>query len=145
MNHVLTKVEIRKAHPDEIQKVIEFISPFVEQGKLLPRTVDEMDEWVDNLFIAEYEGAIVGCAALEIYSRKLAELRSLAVAPEFQGSGIGKLLVNACVELAREHNILEVMAITNSESFFRACGFDVTLTGEKKALFYQTRTEPEGK
>jgi amino-acid N-acetyltransferase len=56
-----------------------------------------------------------------------------------QGMGIGKLLVNACVELARQKYILEVMVITSNEHFFKAVGFDFTMTGEKKALFIQTR------
>jgi amino-acid N-acetyltransferase len=33
------------------------------------------------------------------------------------------------------------MAITSTDEFFRACGFDFTLPGEKKALFIQTRDE----
>ena len=82
---------------------------------------------------------LVGFAALEIYSKKLGEIRSLAVLPELQGQGIGGRLVSACVERARERNVLEVMAITSSEGFFRACGFDFTLPGERKALFIQTR------
>jgi amino-acid N-acetyltransferase len=53
--------------------------------------------------------------------------------------GVGKMLVNACVELARERNVLEVMAITSNEEFFKAVGFDFTMTGQKKALFIQTR------
>jgi len=52
---------------------------------------------------------------------------------------VGKRLVEACVNRAREEQILEVMAITSSEEFFRSCGFDFTLPGEKKALFLQTR------
>jgi N-acetylglutamate synthase-like GNAT family acetyltransferase len=80
-------------------------------------------------------------AALEVYSRKLAEIRSLAVSPTLQGKGVGKLLVEACIQLAREKNVLEVMAITSSDGFFISCGFDFTLPGEKKALFYQTRKD----
>ncbi|MCA9082790.1 MAG: GNAT family N-acetyltransferase, partial [Planctomycetaceae bacterium] len=78
---------------------------------------------------------------LEIYSSKLAEVRSLAVLPEMQGRGYGKRLVQECVELARSRNILEVMAITSADGFFQSCGFDFTLPGEKKALFIQTREE----
>ena len=69
---------------------------------------------------------------------KLAEIRSLAVVPEFQGKGVGRLLVEECVERARKRDVLEVMAITSSEVFFRSCGFDFTLPGEKKALFIST-------
>jgi amino-acid N-acetyltransferase len=77
--------------------------------------------------------------ALEIYSRKLAEIRSLAVAKDAQGMGIGKLLVRACVERAQQEDILEVMAITASEDFFVSCGFDFTTPNLKKAMFFQTR------
>ena len=85
------------------------------------------------------DGKIVGFAALEIYSSKMAELRSLAVSPDYQRHGIGKQLVKACVERAKQQNVFEVMAITSTEEFFQRCGFDFTLPGEKKALFLQTR------
>ena len=130
---------VRPATPDDVAELDLFVQPFVEQKKLLPRTIEELGDLISHGFIAEREGRIVGFAALEVYSKKLAEVRSLAVLPELQGQGIGKQLVQACVDRARQKNILEVMAITSSEEFFRACGFDFTLPGEKKALFLQTR------
>lgn len=130
---------IRGVRREDLPALAEFIEPFVEQGKLLPRTSDELEELVVHGFVAEREGRLVGFAALEIYSRKLAEIRSLAVAAEMQGLGIGRQLVQACVDRACERNILEVMAVTSNEFFFRSCGFDFTLPGEKKALFVQTR------
>ncbi|MFW5748515.1 MAG: GNAT family N-acetyltransferase [Chloroflexota bacterium] len=132
-------ITIRNATSADIDTVAAFIAPFVESRKLLPRTIDELEVLINTLFIAEYEGRIVGCAALEVYSSKLAELRSLAVSQDVQGMGVGKKLVQACIDLARAQNVLEVMAITSSEDFFKACGFDFTLPGEKKALFFQTR------
>lgn len=134
----LTKIIIREATFEDIDRINVFITPFIEEKKLLPRTHDELKDLIKNLFIAEVNGDIMGCAALEIYSKKLAEIRSLAVANEVQGLGIGRKLVSACVERAKSHNILEVMAVTSSEDFFKACGFDFTLPGEKKALFFQT-------
>jgi len=130
---------IRRATIADVAELAEFIKPFVAQGRLLHRTTMELEILVANCFVAVLEGRIVGCAALEIYSNKLAELRSLAVAPEVRRLGVGKKLVSACVECAKKLEILEVMAITSSEEFFRACGFDFTLPGEKKALFIQTR------
>ena len=134
-------ITIRAAQPADLDALAALIAPFVEQGRLLPRTMDELQELLTSYFVAALpDGELVGCVALEIYSKKLAEVRSLAVSSKVQGMGIGRLLVAACVERARERNILEVMAITSSEEFFRACGFDFTLPGEKKALFVQTRT-----
>ena len=137
----MDNIIIRIASQVDIPHIIDFIRPFVQEHKLLPRTYDEIDEWMDNFFIALEDGKVVGCAALEVYSKKLAEVRSLAVSPHLQGKGVGKLLVKACVDLAKERNILEVMAISSSETFFKSCGFDFTLPGEKKAFFYQTRDE----
>ena len=130
---------VRAATVDDVEALNRFIDPFVQQGRLLPRTRDELEDLAQHGFVAISNDRILGFAALEIYSNKLAELRSLAVSQEFQGRGVGKALVNACIERARQHNVFEVMAITSSEEFFQRCGFDFTLPGEKKALFLQTR------
>jgi amino-acid N-acetyltransferase len=137
----LTDLIVRPATQADITALEIFIKPFVEDGKLLRRTYDELADLLEEFFVAELSSEIVGCAALEIYSPKLAEIRSLAVSPTVQGMGVGRHLVNACVARAHERKILEVMAITSSEAFFKACGFDFTLPGEKKALFIQTRDE----
>ena len=130
---------VRPAMETDVDALGSFIAPFVERGRLLPRTLDELEDLTVDGFIAESNGQIVGFAALEIYSSKLAELRSLAVSPDQQGRGIGKALVTACVERARQRHVFEVMAITSSDEFFQRCGFDFTLPGEKKAVFLQTR------
>lgn len=133
--------EVRPARTEDVEALSEFIQPFVNQGRLLPRTHDELQELTENGFVALHNGRIVGFAALEIYSPKLAELRSLAVSSEFQGRGIGKALVQACLRRAEERHVFEVLTITSSEEFFQKCGFDFTLPGERKALFYQTRAQ----
>ncbi len=132
---------VREACRDDIPGLEELVDRFVQANRLLPRTTDELCDLIPFGFVAVSAEAIVGFAALEIYSAKLAEIRSLAVHDNFQGRGIGKALVQKCVDLAVRRNILEVMAITSSEGFFQSCGFDFTLPGEKKALFMQTRDE----
>lgn len=133
-------VTIRSAAAADIEAIADLIKPFVDEGSLLERTYDEFEELLPNFFVAvDEDGAIIGCAALEVYSRKLAEIRSLAVAASAQGQGVGRKLVEACVERAREQNILEVMAITASDAFFQTCGFDYTLPSLKRAVFLQTR------
>ena len=139
MSQMPSPVIVRPAQGADIRPLAALIEPFVKERKLLPRAIDELALLLPNYFVADAGGRLVGCAALEIYSSKLAELRSLVVVPEYQGHGVGKQLVEACVNRAREERILEVMAITSSEEFFRSCGFDFTLPGEKKALFLQTR------
>jgi amino-acid N-acetyltransferase len=129
-------VLIRRASHDDVQAILSVIAPYVAERKILPRTVTELGDLIDTYFVAEVEGKILGCVVLEIYSKKLCEVRSLAVSAEAQGLGIGKKLVAACVNLAKTEKVLEVMAISSNEEFFQSCGFDFTLPGEKKALFF---------
>ena len=137
------KFTIRPVRYDDLLAIRELIHPFVDQGVLLPRTEGELFELLPTSFVAEDGGRIVGFCALEIYSIKLAEVRSLVVALDYRERGVGRRLVHACVDLARRKEVLEVMAITSNEQFFQGCGFDYTLPGEKKALFIQTRDDPE--
>ncbi len=132
---------IRPALREDVHALHAFIEPFVVQGRLLRRTHDELQDLTKNGFLAIIAGRIVGFAALEVYSPKLAELRSLAVSSQYQGQGIGKALVQACLQKAKEERIFEVITITSSEEFFQKCGFDFTLPGERKALFHQTREQ----
>ena len=143
-------VLVRPAAPGDVAAVHAFIRPFVATGRLLERTMDELESLSPTGFVAlddrrsaeGHVGQVVGFAALEIYSPKLAEVRSLAVADAYRGLGVGKALVGRCVALARQRHVLEVMAVTSNDAFFTNCGFEFTLPGEKKALFLQTRDDP---
>lgn len=141
VDNIQVDVKIRKATAQDIPSLVQFLQPFVDDGHLLPRTFSEMEELLDGFFIAEVGDKLVGCAALEIYNRKLAEIRSLAVSPDARGMGVGKKLVQACVDMAKEHHIFEIMAISAEERFFASCGFDYTLPKLRKAYFLQTRDE----
>jgi len=139
LGKTLTDITIRQAIESDLVELSDFIKPFVDRGDVLPRTFDELEDFLDTFFIAYHDGKIVGCAALDIYNKKLCEIRSLAVDPNTQGMGVGKKLVKACVELANKEGIYEIMAISAAEDFFKACGFDFTLPSQKKAFFLQTR------
>ncbi len=132
-------IRVRPACSEDLGQLEQLVSYFVQENRLLPRTSDELQDLIPFGFVAVSAERVIGFAALEIYSAKLAEVRSLAVLPEFQGQGVGRQLVQQCVDLAVRRNILEVMAITSNDGFFKSCGFDFTLPGEKKALFVQTR------
>lgn len=138
---ISTEVTIRSATMEDLDAIAKCIEPFVVEKKILRRTFSELQSLIPSYVVAEANDEIIGCVVLEVYSPKLAEVRSLVVSPQFGGQGIGKRLVTACVEKAKEQGVFEVMAITSEDLFFQACGFDFTLPGEKKALFYLTRKD----
>ncbi len=133
------EVVIRDATPSDVPAIAELIEPFVEQKKLLPRTHEELADLTRHGFVALAGDKLIGFAAVEVYSRKLAEVQCLAVAAPWQRQGVGKRLIRRCIRRAHELNILELMAISASDAFLIECGFDYSLPEQKRALFYQPR------
>jgi amino-acid N-acetyltransferase len=78
---------------------------------------------VTSFFVACVGGKLIGCCALQIYSKRLAEVRSLAVHPDFQDRGVASKLVEYCVRRARERGVREVFAVTSQTAFFGRLGF----------------------
>jgi len=126
---------LRSSSEADVPAIKIFLAPFIASNKILERTDEELENLFRNGFVAESEGKIVGCAAVEIYSRKLSELQCLAVAPEFQGQGIARELIKNCIRLAKENGVLELMMITSSEEIAVKCGFHYALPEQKRALF----------
>ncbi|TWU23002.1 Amino-acid acetyltransferase [Novipirellula galeiformis] len=140
---LLEGVTIRKALPTDADAIHALLRPYVAQRLLLARTEAEVIELTRHGFMAvRSENGVEKClgfAAVEIYSAKLAELLSLAVHHECRNIGVGRMLVDHCVQRARELGVMEVMAISSSEEFFQNCGFDYSLPDQKKAFFCQLR------
>ena len=130
-------ITYRQATPEDADVIHAILRPYVSNRKLFARTEAEVIELTRHGFIAEVGGRAVGFAAVEVYSRKLAEVQSLAVRAEYQGRGIGHELVGRCVQRAKELGVVEVMAISSSDEFLKSCGFDYSLPDAKRALFYQ--------
>lgn len=108
---------IRRAKQGDLEN----ISALLGAAKL---PLDGVDEALDNFILAEGNGIqIVGAAGLEVYGR-VALLRSVAVAPGWQGFGVGRALTGEILSRARERNVNEVFLLTTTaESFFPSFGF----------------------
>jgi amino-acid N-acetyltransferase len=124
---------LRKATPDDIPAIQALINTNLD--KLLPRADDELLELMDTLWVVDEHGEIVGCCCLEVYSPKIAELRSLAVKGASRGHGYGRVLVKAAVDEAQRRNIRQVLVVTSTRDFFEDVGF-VDCLNEKYALFW---------
>ncbi len=98
--------------------------------KLLQENLPKTGEF----FIAREGKKVVGCCALAIYSKRLAEVRSLAVAEEERGKGIGSALVERCIEEAQKKGVYELLTITSERKLFEKRGF-APFNEEKFALF----------
>jgi amino-acid N-acetyltransferase len=111
------KRNIDRAGPDDAEEVLHLL----EQNQL-PR--DGLRDHLATTLVARENGHIVGSAALEVYPEG-ALLRSVAVAAELQGQGLGHELTGAAIRLAKH---LEAPAIylltTTAERYFPRFGFE---------------------
>ena len=135
---------VRAAHLGDVPAARQLMSPFVARGELLTRTEGEMWSLLPLSFLAEVKGRAVGFCALEIYSQKLSEIQCLSYEETERGPAIIGALLHACLQRAREHRILEVMAVVppRLEPNLIDSGFQVVLPGQKKAMFIRTGRQP---
>ena len=66
---------IRPAEITDVPAIAELVEPYVQRRILLRRSPDELRDLCRNGFVGEHRGQMIGFAAVEIYSRKLAELQ----------------------------------------------------------------------
>jgi amino-acid N-acetyltransferase len=116
-------MSLRKALIGDIPQIHELVNAFAAQGEMLGRSRSELYEGLRDFYVADKDGTIIGCCALHINWEDLAEVRSLAVRSDQQGQGIGKALVLACLEEARQLGIERVYALTYQTDFFEGLGF----------------------
>jgi amino-acid N-acetyltransferase len=124
---------LRKAQAADVPNIQHLIDSNLD--KLLPRTDEQILELLDTFWVIEDEGEIVGCVCLEVYSPKIAELRSLAVRDDKRGHGYGEVLVQTVVEEAQRRNIKQILVVTSTREFFEKLNFGACLN-EKYALFW---------
>lgn len=120
---------VRKARPADVEVMRETIDVYAREDRMLERTADFLLENLRDFTVAELDGAFAGCCALHILTPDLAEIRSLAVPREQEGRGVGRRLVQGCLDEARQLGLRRVFALTLVPEFFERCGFTVTSLG----------------
>jgi amino-acid N-acetyltransferase len=90
---------------------------------MLPRTLGELYENLRDFFVVRDGDEVIGCVALHIMWSDLAEIRSLAVSEHRQVGGVGSLLVQRCIDEARDLGLQTVFALTYRPAFFERLGF----------------------
>ncbi|AMV40003.1 N-acetyltransferase [Planctomyces sp. SH-PL62] len=117
-------MNIRPARVGDVPAIYELIRKFADRKVMIRRSLGELYESIREFLVAiDEEGRVVGCVALHVFWEDLAELKCLAVAEEAQRSGVGRKLVDACWDQARELEINSVFALTYAVGFFERCGY----------------------
>lgn len=116
---------IRKATLKDIKAIHSLLQYYGNNGILLPRPLSELYDHLRDfsVFVLPEDDKIVGCYALQFCWEDLAEIRSLAVTPEYINKGIGSKLANFAIDEARQYQITHLFTLTYRPDFFHRLGF----------------------
>lgn len=108
----------------DIDMMQELVHPEVESGVILYRSDDEIAQNIRSYVVARDKDKIVGFCALHIFSKQLAEIRSIIIDKEYRGFGIGKKLVNFLIDEGKALGVKSIFALTYEREFFSRIGFN---------------------
>lgn len=116
----------------DVKAIYALLHHFADKGLLLGRSYSSLyDQLRDfQVALADDTDTLLGAGALHISWENLAEIRSLAVIEEAQGRGVGRALVESCLEDARSFGIDRVFTLTYQPRFFERLGFRPIDKGE---------------
>ena len=118
-------IKIDRARVSDAASMHQMISHFADKGEMLPRALSEIYEDIRDYFVVRQRDQVIACAALHITWVDLAEIRSLAVYEKEQNQKIGSLLVQACLEEAKELGIPRIFCLVRKPAFFEKHGFQL--------------------
>ena len=117
-------MQIRAAKVSDVEAIRALISSYAELDKMLSRSKADIYENLQSFLVAEIDGRVVSCCALQVIWGQLAEIKSLAVEQSHVGTGVGKSLVSAAIENARDLGLGKLFALTLEPLFFEKLGFE---------------------
>ena len=118
-------IKVARARVSDAASMHQMISHFADKGEMLPRALSEIYDGIRDYFVVRKKGQVVACAALHVNWVDLAEIRSLAVDEQEQNQSIGSLLIQACLEEAKELGIPRVFCLARKSAFFERHGFQL--------------------
>jgi amino-acid N-acetyltransferase len=118
------QVEIRRARTSDVKAIRSLVDTYTADRRLLSKATVTLYESVQEFWVAATpDNKLVGCGALHVMWEDLAEIRTVAVAPECRGLKIGHRLVGELIEVARELGVARVFCLTFETRFFGSFGF----------------------
>ena len=101
-----------------------------EDSKILKNPESYVIEGGGQIFFAVKDGKAIGTAAMILTKERIFELSKMAVDSSYQGFGIGRMLINKCIQFAEKENALEIFLITNNRllpalELYNSSGFEL--------------------
>jgi amino-acid N-acetyltransferase len=118
-------MEIRPARTSDIKGIRQLIDSYAPQGRLLSKETVTLYESVQEFTVAVEGDKVVGCGALHVLWEDLAEVRTVAVAENLRGKGVGHQILDSIVARAQAIGVKRIFCLTFETKFFGRHGFEV--------------------
>lgn len=118
-----SSIEIRPAKTRDVRAVRDLVDLYTPDRRLLKKNTVTLYEDVQEFYVAHIDDRVIGCGALHVMWEDLGEVRTIAIAPEFQGQGIGGQLLQALTDRARDLGLSRLFCLTFETQFFTKHGF----------------------
>ncbi|TAM66832.1 MAG: amino-acid N-acetyltransferase [Microbacteriaceae bacterium] len=119
-----TTFSVRQARTSDITGIKQLVEPLVQRRILLGKELVVFYEAVQEFRVVEdTDGQLIGCGALHVMWEDLAEVRTLAVADDWRGRGVGHALLSRLEEDARSLGLSRLFCLTFEVPFFSRHGF----------------------
>jgi amino-acid N-acetyltransferase len=119
------RITLRAATASQAAKLHALIAANREEGRLLPRGLEELTVHAERFVVAIRARRVVGCAELAPLSSHVAEVRSLAVDAGSRGHDVGGMLVDELRRRARREGFEKLCAFTHQPAYFIQMGFSI--------------------
>lgn len=113
---------IRRARTSDVAGIKRLVDLYAGRI-LLEKNLVTLYEAVQEFWVAELDGRIVGCGALHVLWADLGELRTITVDPAVKGTGVGRLIVERLIGVARDLELARLFVLTFEVAFFARHGF----------------------
>jgi amino-acid N-acetyltransferase len=116
---------LRRARTADVPAIRDLVDIYATERILLDKPMVTLYEDIQEFWVAErdIDGSVVGCGALHVMWRDLAEVRTVAVDPRHHGLGIGRAIVEKLLATASWLGVRRVFCLTFETAFFVAQGF----------------------
>ena len=119
----MTDYTTRPARTSDVRAIRDIVAPLVSAGRLVAKAAVEYYEGLQQFRVVEIDGVVVGCGAVHVIWDDLAEVRTIAVAPEHLGRGVGHALITDLLADAIAIGVKRVFCLTFETEFFGRHGF----------------------
>ncbi len=121
----MSDVLIRTATPHDAVAIDALVRAHQEEGRLLPRGVDEIRSRATRFVVCEVGGQVKACAELAPLSARVAEIRTLVVAGDFRRVGVAARLAGEIRSRAKAAGFESLCAFTHDARFFIRHNFSI--------------------